>query len=219
MIAIGCVELAWIGFGESMSHSNNRVIPKNHFDREYYEKYYHAADTAVVTPAMQRHEVGFVIAFCRHIGVDVKGFCDVGAGTGWWAREFAKRYPSCENIETCDASAAACELYGHRNVPVQRLSGRQADLVVCRDVLRYVSDSDIDKALVRLTKKCRGVLYLHVITSDDVIDEEASDMKGWFRSKTWYRRELKAAGFRDCGMGLFASSRLRSFDPFAIETR
>lgn len=168
---------------------------------------------------MQRHEVGFVIAFCRHIGVDVKGFCDVGAGTGWWAREFAKRYPSCENIETCDASAAACELYGHRNVPVQRLSGRQADLVVCRDVLRYVSDSDIDKALVRLTKKCRGVLYLQVITSDEVIDEEASDMKGWFRSKTWYRRELKAAGFRDCGMGLFASSRLRSFDPFAIETR
>lgn len=212
--------LFWVGFGESRSHSNdNRVIPKNHFDREYYERYYHVAGTAVVTPVMQRHEVAFVIAFCRHIGLDVKRFCDVGAGTGWWAREFAKRYPACESIETFDASVEACERYGHRNVPVQKLGGRQADLIVCRDVLRYVPDSEVERAIGRLARKSRGVIYLHVITSDDVIDEDASDMKGWFRSSAWYRRRFKSAGFRDCGMGLFVTSRLRTFDPFAIETR
>lgn len=195
------------------------MIPKNHFDREYYQRYYHAAETAVVTPAMQRHEVAFVVAFCRHIGLDVKRFCDVGAGTGWWAREFAKRYPACELIETFDASEAACELYGHRHVPVQKLGGRQADLIVCRDVLRYVPDSQVDRAIDRLARKSRGVVYVHVITSDDVIDEEASDMTGWFRSAAWYRRQFKSRGFRDCGMGLFVSSRLKAFDPFAIEAR
>ena len=86
-------------------------------------------------------------------------------------------------------------------------------------MLRYVPDIFIDRAIERLGRKCRGVLYLHVITSDDEIDEEASDMEGSFRTTAFYRRRLRAAGFRDCGMGLFASHRLKSFDPFAIEYR
>jgi hypothetical protein len=72
-----------------------------------------------------------------------------------------------------------------------------------------VPDTRIDRAISRLAKKCRGVLYLHVITSDDEIDEDASDMAGNFRTTAFYRRRLKAAGFRDCGMGLFASARLK----------
>ena len=110
-------------------------------------------------------------------------------------------------------------MYGHKRSAVQYLSGPASDLVVCRDVLRYVPDIFIDRAIERLGRKCRGVLYLHVITSDDEIDEEASDMEGSFRTTAFYRRRLRAAGFRDCGMGLFASHRLKSFDPFAIEYR
>ena len=49
--------------------------------------------------------------------------------------------------------------------------------------------------------------------------QEASDMAGWFRTAAFYRRILKARGFRDCGMGLFVSARLKSFVPFAIEAR
>jgi ubiquinone/menaquinone biosynthesis C-methylase UbiE len=195
------------------------MIPKEHFNREYYERYYLAESTAVVTRSMQRHEVAFVIAFCRHIGLEIKRFADVGAGTGWWAREFARRYPECRVIETYDASRAACDLFGHRNIPVQRLKGPQADLVVCRDVLRYVPEGDIDKAIARLAAKCRGVLYVHVITSDDQVDEEASDMKGSFRTTAWYRRAFKRAGFADCGMGLFVSAKMKAFDPFTIEVR
>ncbi|HEX2721568.1 MAG TPA: methyltransferase domain-containing protein [Gemmatimonadaceae bacterium] len=191
----------------------------DHFDREYYERYYRCAETAVLTPEMQRNEVAFVISFCRHIEMPIERFCDVGAGTGWWARELERQYPSCGVIETFDASRAACEVYGHRNVDVRNLKGPSADLVVCRDVLRYVPESGISRAITRLAAKCRGVLYLHVITSDDDIDEEASDMKGWFRTVAWYRRALKAAGFRDCGMGLFVSDKLETFDPFAIDSR
>lgn len=195
------------------------MIPENHFNREYYDRYYHQKSTSVVTPEMQRNEVAFVLAFCRHIDLKIERFADVGAGTGWWAREFAKRARDCDVIETFDASEAACIEYGHRNVPLEKLGGPAADLVVCRDVLRYIPNSDIDAAVERLAKKCRGVLYLHVITSDDDIDEEASDMTGWFRTTSWYRKALKAHGFRDCGMGLFVSKRFKSFDPFKIEVR
>ncbi len=195
------------------------MIPRTHFDAAYYRRYYETPATAVVTPEMQTNEVAFVIAFCDHIGLTVKRLTDVGAGTGWWAREFSRQYARCESIETLDASDDACVVYGHQRSAVQNLSGVASDLVVCRDVLRYVPDTYIDRAIKRLARKCRGVLYLHVITSNDVIDEDASDMEGVFRTTAFYRRRLKAVGFRDCGMGLFASHRLKTFDPFAIETR
>lgn len=195
------------------------MIPRNHFGAEYYRRYYGDPRTAVVDRDIQENEVAFVIAFCRHIGLEVRRFTDAGAGTGWWAKEFSRKYPACRHVETFDASAAACELYGHRNVSIQNLSGPQSDLVVCRDVLRYVSDAQIGRAIRRLTRKCRGVLYLQVITRDDEIDEDASDMEGFFRTTAWYRRQLKAAGFRDCGMGLFVSGTYRKFSAFSLEAR
>ncbi|MEO7367282.1 MAG: methyltransferase domain-containing protein [Gemmatimonadaceae bacterium] len=195
------------------------MIPRTHFDAAYYRRYYETPATAIMTAEMQKNEVAFVIAFCDHVGLPVRKFADVGAGTGWWAREFARQYSRCESVETFDASEDACKVYGHTLSTVQSLSGAASDLVVCRDVLRYVPETYIDRAITRLARKCRGVLYLHVITSDDEIDEEASDMEGTFRTVAFYRRRLKDVGFRDCGMGLFASNRLKSFDPFSIETR
>ena len=195
------------------------MIPRTHFDAAYYRRYYETPATAVVTAEMQKNEVSFVLAFCDYIGLTVRRFTDVGAGTGWWGREFAKQCSSAEIVETFDASEDACRVYGHKRSTVQTLSGPASDLVICRDVLRYVADTQIDRAIKRLAAKCRGVLYLHVITSDDDIDEEASDMEGAFRSTAFYRKRLRAAGFRDCGMGLFVSSRLKSFDPFSIESR
>jgi hypothetical protein len=191
----------------------------DHFNAGYYRRYYENARTAVVTREMQRNEVAFVIAFCRHAGVDVERFTDAGAGTGWWAREFARQYPECRDIETFDASAAACDLYGHRRVPLQKLSGKGADLLICRDVLRYLTDADADAAIRRLAKKCRGVLYLHLVTREDEFDEESSDVAGYFRPVEWYRSRLARAQFRDCGMGLFVSHRLKDFSPWAIDFR
>ncbi len=193
------------------------MIKQPQFDAEYYRRYYENRSTAVVTPAQRRAEVRFVLAFCDHIGVEIHRFADVGAGTGWWAKEFARQHPRCRDIETYDASADAARLYGHRRVSIETLGGRPADLVVCRDVLRYVPDAVAKEAIERLAKKCRGVLYLHVVTREDEVDEEASDMTGYFRQARWYRSRLERAGFTNAGMGLFVSDRFREFDPFALE--
>ena len=192
------------------------MIADNHFDGDYYERYYLRSETAVVTRAMQRNEVAFVIAFCKHIELDIRRFCDVGAGTGWWAREFSKRYKSCRVVETIDSSVVASSTYGHRNLSLLQLKGPRADLVVCRDVLRYIPTPT--STACPFYGKCRECVS-QVMTFDDDIDEQASDMEGWFRRAAWYRRALKRLRFRDCGMGLFVSPRLKSFDPFALEIR
>ena len=193
------------------------VIKQPQFDAEYYRRYYTNPSTAVVTRAAARAEVKFVLAFCEHIGVEIRRFADVGSGTGWWAREFSRQCPRCEHVETYDASPDAARLYGHKKLSIEKLGGRRADLVVCRDVLRYVSDGDAAAGIRRLAKKCRGVLYLHVITREDEVDEAASDMTGTFRPARWYLKRLAAAGFRNAGMGLFVSKQFAEFDPFAIE--
>lgn len=187
------------------------------FDARYYKRFYETRATAVVTPSEAKAEVAFVLAFCDHIKIDIRRFTDVGAGTGWWAREFRRRRPRCRYVETFDASTTAAARYGHRLARVENLSGHPADLVVCRDVLRYLDDRAAATAIKRLASKCRGVLYLHVLTRDDEVDEEMSDMGGKLRSTSWYLRHLNKAGFRNAGMGLFVSSKLTGFDPFAIE--
>jgi SAM-dependent methyltransferase len=193
------------------------VIKQPQFDADYYRRFYANPSTAVVTKAAARAEVKFVLAFCGHIGVEIRRFADVGAGTGWWAREFSRQYPRCNHVETYDASPDAVRLYGHKQLSIEKLGGRPADLVVCRDVLRYVPDAAAAAAIRRLAKKCRGVLYLHVITREDEVDEAASDMTGYFRPARWYLTRLAAAGFRNAGMGLFVSREFGGFDPFAIE--
>lgn len=187
------------------------------FDAKYYKRFYETRSTAVVTAREAKAEVAFVIAFCEHIKLDIKRFADVGAGTGWWAREFRRQNPHCRHVETFDASEAAAAKYGHRLLPAEKVTGHAADLVVCRDVLRYLPDRNAEVAISRLAAKCRGVLYLHVLTRDDEVDEEASDMSGRLRPASWYRRRLAAAGFQNAGTGLFVSKKFKRFDPFAID--
>lgn len=188
------------------------------FDAAYFRRYYTNPSTAVVTKTEARAEVRFVLAFCSYIELEIRRFADVGAGTGWWAKEFSRQRPRCRDVETYDASPYAARMYGHRQVPIQKLGGRPADLVVCRDVLRYVGDdAEAREGIARLARKCRGLLYLHVLTRDDQVDEAASDMSGRLRSKRWYLKELAAAGFKNAGSGLFVSGKFEDFLPFAIE--
>lgn len=209
-------DAAWLPAGSSASLPPMRA---DHFNARYYKRFYEDTRTSIISPQMRTNEVAFVTAFCRHIGVTIERFADAGAGTGWWAEELVRQCAGPVEIETYDASRAACELYGHAHVPVQKLSGKRADLVVCRDVLRYLNDGDAEEAIRRLAKKCRGVLYLHLVTRDDEFDESSSDVAGYFRPVTWYRARLSEQKLRDCGMGLFVSHRLESFSPWAIEAR
>jgi SAM-dependent methyltransferase len=186
------------------------------FDAAYYRRYYETPRTTVVTRAEAKAEVAFVLAFCRHIDLEIRRFADVGAGTGWWAREFKRQYRKRCETETFDSSPAAADRYGHTLVAADKFGGRPYDLIVCRDVLRYMSDRTAAKAIEHIAQKCRGVLYLHVVTRDDEIAEAASDMTGYFRPVSWYTRRLDR-GFINAGMGLFVSRKFRAFDPFAIQ--
>jgi hypothetical protein len=104
-----------------------------------------------------------------------------------------------------DASAYACERYGHERRDVARWRARERfDLVVCQGVLPYLDDGDCARAIANLGAMTRGFLYLEAITARDlreVCDREKTDVKVHARTGTWYRREL-AKHFVPLGCGL-----------------
>jgi chemotaxis methyl-accepting protein methylase len=85
-------------------------------------------------------------------------------------------------------------------------SRRPFDLVVCHDVLQYLSHRDAARALGNLATLARRALLLAVLTREDWDDErfdpERTDPSVVLRTTRWYRQRLRAE-FVDAGGGLF----------------
>jgi hypothetical protein len=79
------------------------------------------------------------------------------------------------------------------------------DLVVCHDVLQYLTHADAERAIDNLGRLSRGALYLGVLSREDWernCDRERTDEEVVLRSARWYRRRL-ARHFVNAGGGLF----------------
>ena len=82
---------------------------------------------------------------------------------------------------------------------------RAADLVVCYDVLQYLSDRDAARAIANLARLTRSALYISALTREDWrenCDRARTDRDVHLRSGDWYRRRLKRH-FRYIGCGVW----------------
>jgi hypothetical protein len=78
------------------------------------------------------------------------------------------------------------------------------DLVICYDVLQYLSDREAAQAINNLASFCRGALYFHAPTLEDWehnADRSCSDGNIRLRPAQWYRTRL-ARDFRHAGFGI-----------------
>jgi chemotaxis methyl-accepting protein methylase len=85
-------------------------------------------------------------------------------------------------------------------------SRKKFDLVVCQDVMQYMSVAEVDRSFEAIAAVCRGALYFDVPTTDDV-DDDLLDMRKTdkninIRSAAWYRKRL-AKHFENAGGGVF----------------
>ena len=105
-----------------------------------------------------------------------------------------------------EVSSHICERYGwtHASIASYRTRTR-FDLVICYDVLQYLTDAEAARALANLGRLCRGALFLHAPTREDWLrnaDRSCSDEDIHLRSTDWYRSRL-ARRFRHVGFGLY----------------
>lgn len=180
------------------------------YDREYFDKWYRRQETRVTSREDLHRKVAMVVGVSEEmLQREVRSVLDVGCGEARWFPELRQIRPRVEYIGI-DASEYSVARFGRsRNLRLgtfgdlaaQRF-GSSFDVIVCADVLHYLSAREIDRGLETLVDLLDGVAYLAVFTSDD---EPTGDLTGWHsRTAKWYRDRFARHGLVACGMQCYA---------------
>jgi 2-polyprenyl-3-methyl-5-hydroxy-6-metoxy-1,4-benzoquinol methylase len=175
------------------------------FGPDYYRRYYFDSHTAVTTRAQMHARARFIAAYVEHAGLPVRRILDAGCGTGMLRMPLKRALPRAQYVGL-EASEYLCQRLGWEHGQLQTYTAHAPfDLVICYDVLQYLSDHNAARALANLTRLCRGVLYFSALTLKDWrynCDQSRTDRDVHLREGLWYRKRLRRA-FREVGAGLW----------------
>ena len=188
------------------------------YDRAYFDRWYREADGSKVSKGRLDRAVALAVASAESfLGRRLRTVLDVGCGEGHWRAPLLALRPNLTYLGL-DASEYAVRRFGRaRNLHLARFGDLAAlrpcppvDLLVCADVLHYVSDAELKTGLPGLAELCAGVAYLETYTAEDV---DGDDVHGDFdafiaRPAKAYRRAFAKAGFTALGQHCWLSPAL-----------
>jgi 2-polyprenyl-3-methyl-5-hydroxy-6-metoxy-1,4-benzoquinol methylase len=177
---------------------------RQRFDKSYYDRFYRNPATRAVTPAASRRQAAFIAAYLRHLELPVRRVLDIGCGVGTTLRALGRELPRAQ-LQGVEVSEYLCERYGWtRGSVIDYHAARPFDLVLCNDVLAYLSDADCSRAIDNLARLSRGAVCLGILSADDadLYDRARTDVRQRLRPAAWYRRRLNRH-FTSVGGGLY----------------
>ncbi len=174
------------------------------YDRAYFERWYRDPADRVATTASLARKVRMAVTVAEYLlGRRLRTVLDVGCGEAVWQPLLARLRPDVRYIGV-DSSDYALERFGaERNIRRGTLGElaklrlpRRIDLIVCADVLQYVSNADVARGLRAIRKLLGGVAYIEAFATEDRM---VGDRAGWHeRSASEYRRMFRRAGLTRC---------------------
>ena len=180
------------------------------FDRDYYQRFYFNPRTAVTSRAEMRARARLIAGCVQYVGLPVARILDAGCGVGLLRAPLKRALRSVDYVGL-EFSDYLCRRYGWRQGSVATLRTRERfDLVICYDVLQYLSAAQARRAIGNLSRVCRGALYFGALTLEDWrdnCDQSRTDRIPGLRPGAWYRRELSRA-FRPIGCGMWLKREL-----------
>jgi SAM-dependent methyltransferase len=175
------------------------------FGREYYQRYYFDARTAVASRTEMRARARLIAALTQHAGLPVRRILEAGCGTGMLRAPLLRLLPRAHYLGL-ETSPYLCERYGWERGRIESYRPRAPfDLVICYDVLQYLEADAAARALANFGRLCRGVLYFSALTRHDFehnCDRTRTDADVHLRSGHWYRSRLRRQ-FREAGLGFW----------------
>jgi SAM-dependent methyltransferase len=185
-------------------------MTRRSFDQAFFQRFYGDIATRVLSAEDVRWRARFVTSYLAHLQVSVRTVLDAGCGTGLWKKEL-RRIDRRIRYTGIDPSEYLCRRYGWTMSSITDYQPREPfDLVVCQDVMQYLTASEVDRGLAVIAHACRGALYFDVPTRDDIdtglLDMEKTDRDIHVRSAAWYRRRL-GKHFINAGGGVFVARR------------
>lgn len=177
------------------------------FDRAYYQRYYFDPRTAVASRGETRARARFIASFAVHAGLPVRRtrILEAGCGTGLLRAELLRLLPGAHYV-ALESSDYLCQRYGWRKGRIEEYRSRTPfDLLICYDVLQYLSASAAQRALANFGRLCRGALYFTALTRHDYqhnCDQARTDVAVHLRTAEWYRTRLRRQ-FSEAGLGFW----------------
>lgn len=184
------------------------------YDRGYYDHWYRQRGFG--SRARLDRKVGYALGTAEYLlDRPVRSVLDVGCGEGPWAVALAKKRPRARYVGV-DPSEYAISRYGNkRSLRLGGLGDLRSmglgdegpfDLVVCVDVIAYVSAAELRVGLSAVAALLGGVALIEVFTS---VDEFEGDRVGYrSRSPQTYDRWFDEAGLSRIGPHLYAGHSL-----------
>lgn len=175
------------------------------FDAAFYKRFYLDPRTRVTTREEMTLRANAIAAVVQHLELPVKRILDAGCGLGLMRKPLLRAWPAA-SYTGLEVSAHLCERFGWHQASLAQFKTRgQFDLVICYDVLQYLSDDEARSAMANLARLTRGALYFHAPTHEDWrdnADKSCSDSNIHLRRAAWYRSRL-ARSFQHVGFGIY----------------
>jgi SAM-dependent methyltransferase len=184
------------------------------YDREYFDRFYRRPRTRVHSPDAVLRKVRLAVSAAEFmLGREIRSVLDIGAGEGAWQPILTRMRPGVRYVGI-EPSEYAVARYGRkRGLRVGRFDGlddarvgRGFDLVVCADVMNYLSRRELNHGLAQIAARLRGLAYLEIYTSHDELVGDLRNID--LRAPSYYLRALHGAGLVRCGMHCYAGEKL-----------
>jgi SAM-dependent methyltransferase len=189
-----------------------KTTRSKHYDADYFQRWYR--DGGIGGRQRLSRKVALAVATAEyHLERPIRSVLDIGCGEGPWRAPLLKLRPRALYLGF-DGSAYAIERYGRsRNLHLAKFADfaqlrpcPPADLLVCSDVLHYLSTRELDLGLPGLAELCGGVAFLETFTAKDAAEGDEDEFRK--RSAGFYRGRFAALGFRQVGSHCWLSPRL-----------
>jgi SAM-dependent methyltransferase len=182
------------------------------YDRAYFDRWYRREGIGGARRLARK--VALAVATAEyHLERPLRSVLDVGCGEGAWRAPLLKLRPRLRYLGF-DASEYAVARFGaRRNLHMARFADFRylrpcapVDLLVCSDVIHYLSTRELDRGLPGLAQLCRGIAFLETFARED---GALGDDHGFIaRPARFYRQRFEAAGFRALGSHCWLSPAL-----------
>ncbi|HUP46855.1 MAG TPA: class I SAM-dependent methyltransferase [Thermoanaerobaculia bacterium] len=185
------------------------------YDRRYFDRWYRGRNRIHDRDEVRRKIVLAVATAEYFLRRPIRSVLDVGAGEGAWFPHLRsiRRQATYLGVEPSDY---ALERFGRQrhllkgtfaDLAAMRLRA-PFDLVVCSDVLHYLTEREISKGIGELVRLTGGIAFLELLTAEDDIIGDIEGLKR--RPASWYVRRFRRAGLTWAAPYCWLSAGLRS---------
>jgi len=195
--------------------------PGKRYDRAYFDQWYRQRGIGGATRL--RRKVALAVAMAEyHLERPLRSVLDVGCGEGAWRGPLRRLRPKAGYLGF-DSSRYAVERYGRsRGIHFARFGDfaqlrpcPPVDLLVCSDVLHYLSTRELARGLPGLAELTGGIAFLETFAREDAAEGDEHDFQA--RPARFYRQRFEELGFTQLGSHCWLSPRLRGTST-ALET-